>query len=67
MALLRTAADKAGCEAVLALADIKTTHSAFPAGEGYEYRGTGTDDYDEDDDEYSGGESGANASTRSRS
>ena len=55
-ALLRTAADKAGCEAVLALADIKTTHSAFPADEGYGYRRRGWyDDYDEDDDEYSGG------------
>jgi predicted 2-oxoglutarate/Fe(II)-dependent dioxygenase YbiX len=54
--LLRTAADKAGCEAVLALADIKTTHSAFPADEGYGYRRRGWyDDYDEDDDEYSGG------------
>ena len=38
VALLRAAADKAGCEAVLALADIKTTHSAFPADEGYGYR-----------------------------
>ena len=38
VALLRTATDKAGCEAVLALADIKTTHSAFPADEGYGYR-----------------------------
>jgi predicted 2-oxoglutarate/Fe(II)-dependent dioxygenase YbiX len=48
VALLRTAADKAGCEAVLALADIKTTHSAFPAGEGYGYRRRGWyDDYDE--------------------
>ena len=55
VALLRTAADKAGCEAVLALADIKTTHSAFPADEGYGYRRRGWyDDYDEDDDEYSG-------------
>jgi hypothetical protein len=36
--LLQTAAGKAGCEAVLALADIKTTHSAFPADEGYGYR-----------------------------
>ena len=54
--LLRTVADKAGCEAVLALADIKTTHSAFPADEGYGYRRRGWyDDYDEDDDEYSGG------------
>ena len=56
VALLRTAADKAGCEAVLALADIKTTHSAFPADEGYGYRRRSWyDDYDEDDDEYSGG------------
>ena len=44
-----------GCEAVLALADIKTTHSAFPADEGYGYRRRGWyGDYDEDDDEYSG-------------
>ena len=53
VALLRAAADKAGCEAVLALADVKTTHSAFPADEGYGYRRRGWyDDYDEDDDEY---------------
>jgi len=50
VALLRTAAGKAGCEAVLALADIKTTHSAFAAGEDDEYW---YDDYDEDDDDYS--------------
>ncbi len=54
VALLRAAADKAGCEAVLALADIKTTHSAFPADEGYGYRrrwddADDEDDYDEDD------------------
>ncbi|HXL17449.1 MAG TPA: 2OG-Fe(II) oxygenase, partial [Streptosporangiaceae bacterium] len=51
--LLRTAAGKAGCEAVLALADIKTTHSAFPADQGYGYRrrwnDADDDDYDEDD------------------
>ena len=59
VALLRAAAGKVGCEAVLALADIKTTHSAFPADEGYGYRRRGWyDDYDEDDDEYSGGASG---------
>jgi predicted 2-oxoglutarate/Fe(II)-dependent dioxygenase YbiX len=58
--LLRTAADKAGCEAILALADIKTTHSAFPADEGYGYRRRGWyDDDDEHDDEYSGGVSGS--------
>ena len=54
-ALLRTAADRAGCESVLALADVKTTHSAFAADEGYGYH----DWYDEDDDEYSGGASGS--------
>ena len=58
VALLRTAADKAGCEAVLALADVKTTHSAFPADEGYGYGRRGWyDDDDEDDDEYHGGTS----------
>jgi 2OG-Fe(II) oxygenase superfamily len=56
-ALLRIAADKAGCEAVLALADIKTTHSAFAADEGYGYQDW-YDEYDEDDEEYSGGASG---------
>ena len=56
--LLRAAADAAGCEAVLALADIKTTHGAFQADEGYRYRDRGWyDDYDEDDDEYSDGAS----------
>ena len=52
------AADKAGCEAVLALADIKTTHSAFSADESYGYQDW-YDEYDEDDDEYSGGASGS--------
>src|SRR5947208_2126305 len=58
VALLRAAAGKAGCEAVLALADVKTTHSAFPADEGYGYRRRRGwyDDYD--DDEYPGGASG---------
>ncbi len=57
-ALLRTAADKAGCEAVLALADVKTTHSAFPADEAYGYgrRRDWYDDYDDDDDQQSGSE-----------
>jgi hypothetical protein len=50
-ALLRSAAGKADCEALLALADIKMTHSAFPADEGYGYRDW-YGDYDEDDDEY---------------
>jgi hypothetical protein len=55
VALLRTAADKAGCEAVLALADIRTAHGAFPADEGYGYRRGGWyDDYGGGDVEYSG-------------
>jgi 2-oxoglutarate-Fe(II)-dependent oxygenase superfamily protein len=54
VALLRTAADKAGCEAVLALADIRTSHGAFPADQ-FGYRTQGWyDDY-----EYSGGERGS--------
>jgi hypothetical protein len=57
VALLRAAADQAGCEAILALADVQTTHSAFPAGEGYGYRRR--DWYDDDDDEYPGGTSGS--------
>jgi predicted 2-oxoglutarate/Fe(II)-dependent dioxygenase YbiX len=58
VALLRTAADRAGCEAILALADIKTTHSAFPADEVYGYgrRRDWYDDYHDDDDEQSGSE-----------
>jgi hypothetical protein len=58
VALLRVAADKAGCEAVLALADVKTTHSAFAADEGYGYQDWYSG-YDEDDDEYSDGPSGS--------
>jgi hypothetical protein len=55
VALLRAGADKAGCEAILALADVRTTHSAFPADEGYGYwdQNWHDGDYDEDD-EYSG-------------
>ena len=58
VALLRAAAGKAGCESVLALADVKTTHSAFAADEGYGCQDW-YDEYDEDDDEYSGGASGS--------
>jgi hypothetical protein len=58
VSLLRTAARQAGCEAVLALADIKTTHGAFAADEGYEYQDW-YEEYDEDEDGYSGGESGS--------
>ena len=59
MALLRAAADKAGCEAVLALADIKTTHSAYKDDyDDYRYGRRWDDDYDEgehdDDDDGSG-------------
>jgi predicted 2-oxoglutarate/Fe(II)-dependent dioxygenase YbiX len=52
VSLLRTAAGQAGCEAVLALADIRTTHSAFRADEGYGYQDW-YGDYDEGDDENS--------------
>ena len=51
VSLLRQAADRAGCEAILALADIKTTHSAFE--DGYDdYRNGGRWDDDCDEDEY---------------
>src|SRR6266567_1196704 len=68
VALLRTAAGKAGCEAILALADVKTTHSAFPADEGYGYRRRRSwyDSYDEDDDEEEEEEEGGGASGRER-
>jgi hypothetical protein len=36
--LLRDAAEAAGYEAILGLADVKTTHDAWPADEGYGYR-----------------------------
>jgi predicted 2-oxoglutarate/Fe(II)-dependent dioxygenase YbiX len=57
VALLRAAADNAGCETVLALADIKTTHSAF-ADDDDNYDYYGEDDEDDEDssgDEYSSG------------
>lgn len=47
--LLRTAAEQAGHEAVLALADIKTSHEAF-AEEDYEEYGYRDDYWDEGDD-----------------
>ena len=58
VALLQTASDQAGCEAVLALADVKTTHGAFPADEAYGYgrRRDWYDHYDDGDDEQSGSE-----------
>ena len=61
VALLRVAADKAACEAILALADVRTTHGAFPANEGYEYwdQGWHHGDYDEGQEEYSGDAGGS--------
>jgi hypothetical protein len=35
VSLLRTAAGAVGCEAILGLADVRTTHDAWPADEGY--------------------------------
>ena len=67
MPLLRAAADKAGCEAVLALADIKTTHSAFAADEGYGYQDWYDEHDDEHSDEYSSDAAAAKASTTSGS
>ncbi|MGH3159744.1 MAG: 2OG-Fe(II) oxygenase [Streptosporangiaceae bacterium] len=59
VSLLRTAADSAGCEVVLALADVKTTHSAFPADEYHGYRDRydsyGYDEEDEEDEEEDSG------------
>ncbi len=55
VSLLREAAERAGCETILALADIRETHGAFPADElsGYGRQGW-YDDYDVADDESSG-------------
>src|SRR5580693_1525022 len=50
--VLRAAAERAGCEAILALADIKTTHSAFEEDEGYGYRRSWDEDKDDEDDDY---------------
>jgi hypothetical protein len=46
-ALLRTAAERAGYETILALADLKTSHSAFPEEEMYGYRRRWRDDDDQ--------------------
>ena len=58
VSLLREAANRADCEAILALADIKTTHSAFKDDyDDYRYRRRWDDDDDEDeydDDDGSG-------------
>jgi predicted 2-oxoglutarate/Fe(II)-dependent dioxygenase YbiX len=57
VSLLRQAADRAGCEAVLALADIKTTHSAFEDDyDDYRYGDRWDDDYDDDDDDDDSGD-----------
>ena len=46
--LVRAAAERAGCESVLALAEVKETWDALPAGENqWDYY----DDYDYDEDE----------------
>ncbi len=51
VSLLREAANRADCEAFLALADIKTTHSAFKDNDydDYRYGRRWDDDYDEDE------------------
>jgi hypothetical protein len=60
VALLRAAADRAGCEAVLALADIKTTHSAFDDDDD-DYRYGRRWDDDDDEEEYDDGDGGGDA------
>jgi len=53
-ALLQAAADRAGCEAILALADVKETYGAYPADEVYGYRRGWHGDfgyYDEEDED----------------
>ena len=54
VARLRAAAARAGCEAILALADVKTTHSAFE--QGYDEYGYGHWDDEYDDDREGDGE-----------
>jgi hypothetical protein len=54
VSLLRTAADQAGCETVLALADVRTTHSAFEAREYYDQNWYAEDDDESSDDESEG-------------
>ena len=50
VSLLHEAAKRADCEAILALVDIKTTHSAFKDDyDDYRYRRRWDDDYDEDE------------------
>lgn len=52
--LLQAAADRAGCEAILALADVKETYGAYPADDVYGYRRGWHDDddyYDEEDED----------------
>lgn len=49
--LLREAAETAGCEAILGLADVRTTHDAWPADEGYGYRRRRYYDEHEDPDD----------------
>src|SRR5262249_3156871 len=55
VSLLRAAADKAGCEAILALADIQTPHSASTGDYNeYRYRRRWEDLYDENEWEEDG-------------
>jgi predicted 2-oxoglutarate/Fe(II)-dependent dioxygenase YbiX len=52
VSLLRAAGNDAGCETILALADIRTQHGASADDDEYGYRGGywGDDSYDDDDD-----------------
>jgi 2OG-Fe(II) oxygenase superfamily len=51
VSLLRAAAGRSGCEAMLALVDIQETWSAFESEPGYGHRGWDDEDDDEDDED----------------
>ncbi|WP_242606741.1 2OG-Fe(II) oxygenase, partial [Protofrankia symbiont of Coriaria ruscifolia] len=55
VSLLRAATERAGYEAVLALADVKTTHSTYEPDDGYGYRQRYWDDDEDEDGEDSDG------------
>lgn len=48
--LLREAAQTVGCEAILGLADVRTTHDAWPADERYGYRRRRYDEHEDSED-----------------
>ncbi|WP_235949356.1 2OG-Fe(II) oxygenase, partial [Candidatus Frankia alpina] len=57
VSLLRAATERAGYEAVLALADVKTTHSTYEADDDYGYRRRYWDDDEEEGEDEDGEDS----------